>query len=88
MSELKHQLMLNKEHSWVFAYPKSEADAVIAEKDKEIADLVEKNKRLAHKDIIMASETIKDVCKGTKQERLSEVYCLGRFCNLEFEQYN
>jgi hypothetical protein len=31
MSELKHQLMMTKEHSWVFAYPKSEADKVIAE---------------------------------------------------------
>lgn len=39
MSELKHQLMLNKEHSWVFAYPKFEVDAVIDEKDKEIRRL-------------------------------------------------
>lgn len=31
MSELKHQLMMNKEHSWVFAYLKSEADKVIAD---------------------------------------------------------
>ena len=31
MSELKHQLMMNKEHSWVFVYCKSEADNVIAE---------------------------------------------------------
>ena len=35
MSELKHQLMMNKEHSWVFAYIKSETDKVIGElKDK------------------------------------------------------
>ena len=31
MSELRHQLVMTKEHSWVFAYPKSEADKVIAE---------------------------------------------------------
>lgn len=35
MSELKHHVMLNKEHSWVPCYIKSEADKVIAElKDK------------------------------------------------------
>lgn len=44
-------------------YPKSEADKVIEEKDAEIAELIEKNKRLANKDIIMASETIKDLYK-------------------------
>lgn len=39
MSELKYQLMLNKEMSWVPCYLKSEADKVIAEKDKEIQRL-------------------------------------------------
>ena len=39
MSELKHQLVMTKEHSWVFAYPKSEADDVIAEKDEKIDEL-------------------------------------------------
>lgn len=39
MSELKHQLMLNKNMSWVPCYLKSEADKVIAEKDAEIARL-------------------------------------------------
>ena len=39
MSELKYQLMLNKERSWVPGYLKSEADKVIAEKDAEIARL-------------------------------------------------
>lgn len=39
MSELKYQLMLNKERSWVPCYLKSEADKAIAEKDKEIARL-------------------------------------------------
>ena len=35
MSELEQQLVMTKEHSWIFAYPKSEADKVIAElKDK------------------------------------------------------
>lgn len=44
MSELKHQLMLNKEMSWVPCYPKSEADKVIAAKDKEIAELKEEQR--------------------------------------------
>lgn len=35
MSELKYQLMLNKERSWVPCYLKSEADKVIAELKKE-----------------------------------------------------
>jgi len=30
MTELKHHLMMNKEHSWVFVYYKSETDKVIA----------------------------------------------------------
>ena len=37
MSELKHQLVMTKEHSWVFAYPKSEADKVIAELKHDVA---------------------------------------------------
>lgn len=36
MSELKYQLMLNKDMSWVPCYIKSEADKVIAEMDKEL----------------------------------------------------
>lgn len=50
------------------AYDKSEADKVIAEKDKKIADLIEKNKRLARKDLIMASETINDLEESHKKE--------------------
>ncbi len=49
-------------------YLQSEADKVIAYKDKEIADLIEKNKRLARKDLIMASETIKDLEESHKKE--------------------
>ena len=49
-------------------YLKSEADKVIAYKDKEIADLIEKNKRLARKDLIMASETINDLEESHKKE--------------------
>lgn len=49
-------------------YRKSEADKVIAEKDKKIAELIEKNKRLARKDMIMASETIKDLVESHKKE--------------------
>lgn len=50
-------------------YLKRETDKVIAEKDKEIADLIEKNKRLANKDLIMASETIKDIFKNLRHHK-------------------
>lgn len=49
-------------------YGKSEVDAILAEKDAEIADLIKKNKRLARKDLIMASETIKDLEESHKKE--------------------
>ena len=65
MSELKsHRIIgLNEECARVDNdyYLKSEVDEVIAE-------LIEKNKRLAHLDIIMASETIKDLEESHKKE--------------------
>ena len=46
MSELKYQLMLNKDMSWVPCYLKSEADKVIADSDenhkKEVGQLLMK----------------------------------------------
>ena len=52
-------------------YLKSEADKVIADKDAEIADLIEKNKRLANKDMINAlhrgnSEALANAVEKTK----------------------
>lgn len=47
---------------------KEDVDKTLAEKDKVIADLIEKNKRLANKDMIMASETIKDLEESHKME--------------------
>lgn len=38
-TKLKHELMLNKDRSWVPCYNKSEADKAIAEKDAEIRRL-------------------------------------------------
>lgn len=49
MSELKHRLMLNKEHSWVFAYPKSDVEAVIAEYQEKILVLEKSYKKLVKK---------------------------------------
>lgn len=63
-----HPKMKNACDGAIEVYSKSEADKVIAYKDKEIADLIEKNKRLARKDIIMASETIKDLEESHKME--------------------
>ena len=54
-------------------YLKREADKVIAEKDKEIADLIEKNKRLANKDMIMASETIKGICDELRLDKYKQL---------------
>lgn len=65
-------------------YRKSEADEVIAEKDKEIADLVEKNKRLARKDLIMASETIKDVFKELRHQKFKRCLAMAKWCLREY----
>lgn len=61
MSELKvyhHELRHNEYEEFYLKY----------EADKVIADLIEKNKRLARKDLIMASETIKDLEESHKKE--------------------
>ena len=61
-------------------YLKREADKVIAEKDAEIADLIEKNKRLANKDMIMASETIKDVFNELNQQKFKRCIDKAKWC--------
>ena len=62
---------------------KEDVDKVIAEKDKEIADLIEKNKRLANKDIIMASNAIKDVFKELRHHKYKRCLDKARWCNSE-----
>lgn len=57
-------------------YPKSEADAVIA-------DLIEKNKRLARKDIIMASNAIKDVYKELHHSKYKRCLAMYRYCSIK-----
>ena len=49
MSELKYQLMLNKDMSWVPCYLKSEADNVIAEYQEKILVLEMSYKKLVKK---------------------------------------
>lgn len=72
MSELKHQLMMNKEHSWVFAYLKSEADKVIAELEKKlkvqsyIAEEGWKEFRTYHSSY---AESVKELYKKNKELR-------------------
>ena len=61
-------------------YLKREADKVIAEKDKEIADLIEKNKRLANKDMIMASETIKGICAELRLDKYKRCLDKAKWC--------
>lgn len=81
MSELKAYIAPTPDGTGLADYYlKSEADAVIAEKDKEIADLIEKNKRLAHKDIIMASETIKDVFKELRHQKYKRCLDKAKWC--------
>ena len=53
-------------------YPKSEADKVIA-------DLIEKNKRLARKDIIMASNAIKDVYKELRHNKYKRCLAMASY---------
>lgn len=48
---------------------KEDVDKVLAQKDKEIAGLVKKNKQLARKDVIMASEAIKEVFKELHHQK-------------------
>lgn len=54
-------------------YLKSEADKVIAE-------LIEKNKRLARKDIIMASNAIKDVYKELRHSKYKRCLDKAKWC--------
>ena len=54
-------------------YLKSEADKVIAE-------LIEKNKRLARKDLIMASETIKEVFKELHYQKYKRCRAMAKRC--------
>ena len=54
-------------------YLKSEADKVIA-------DLIEKNKRLARKDIIMASNAIKDVYKELRHSKYKRCLAMVNMC--------
>lgn len=68
-------------------YLKSEADKVIADKDAEIADLIEKNKRLANKDMIMASETIKGVFNELNQQKFKRCLDKAKWCKAEQYAY-
>jgi len=81
MSELSVRQYLHNDGSGLtLGYDKSEADKVIAEKDAEIADLIEKNKRLANKDIIMARETIKDVFNELNQQKFKRCLDKAKWC--------
>ena len=62
-------------------YDKSEADKVIAE-------LIEKNKRLAHKDLIMASETIKDVLKELRHQKYKRCLAMAEKCEERYYYLN
>ena len=57
-------------------YLKSEADKVIAE-------LIEKNKRLANINIIKASETIKDLYKELRHHKYKRCLAVARWCHNE-----
>ena len=51
-----------------------------SEADKVIADLIEKNERLARKDIIMASEAIKDVYKELYHNKYRRCLDKAKWC--------
>ena len=54
-----------------------------SEDDKVIADLIKKNKRLAHKDLIMASETIKDIFKNLHHHQYHRCLDMAARCMSE-----
>ena len=64
-------------------YLKPDVDKVLAEKDATIADLIEKNKRLANKDVIMASETIKDIFKNLRHHKYQRCLDMASRCESE-----
>ena len=73
MSELNvyhHELRHNE---YAEFYLKYEADKVISE-------LIEKNERLASKDKIMASETIKDLFKELRHNKYKRCLAMARWC--------
>ena len=90
MSELKHQLMLNKHRSWVPCYLKSEADKVIAELEEshmkeveqfliEIVKLKAENERLKSKlESVQATAYADSVDAGMLERRLKRSLWLAR----------
>lgn len=53
----------------------------LEEQESEIADLIEKNKLLANKDIIMASETIKDLFKKINHHKYKRCLAFADMCS-------
>lgn len=88
MSELKTRYITDTyldyfksgKHDLAQIYLKSEADKVIADKDKTIAELIQKNERLANKDLIMASETIKGVFNELNQQKYKRCLDKAKWC--------
>ena len=56
--------------------------AKLEEQESEIAELIEKNKRLARKDLIMASETIKDMFKELRHSKRKRCLAMAGKCRL------
>ena len=84
MSELKHQLMLNKEMSWVPCYLKSEADKYIADLEEShkmeveqlLMEIVGLKKLVETADKVLKEKggfTVKDIAfKGVKLEGVKD----------------
>lgn len=89
MSELKPYIGPHPtDHTLTEYYLKSKADKVIAEKDAAIADLIEKNKRLANKDLIMASETIKGMFDELRHQKYKRCLAMAKLCNEKWLVHN
>ena len=78
MSELKSFIVLY-DGKFIRAYKESEVDKVIA-------DLIEKNKRLARKDIIMASNAIKDVYKELRHNKYKRCLAMAEMCEARYDE--
>mgnify|MGYP007032350609 CR=1 FL=1 len=87
MEHTFHYLVFTETEQYGDIYHKADADLVIAERDKVIeeqenliADLIEKNKRLANKDMIMASETIKGICAELRHNKYKRCLNMAKIC--------
>ena len=91
MSELKEHLFvpyseLQEGDELTDAITIAKSYYIKSEADKVIADLIEKNKRLARKDIIMARNAIKDVYKELRHSKYKRCMAMAKVCKARYDE--